>query len=113
MCSPEERHLLDKLASGALDGRVGDEREYHHYYRILCGKFIRGGVPVAYRQGVESRNVPAPSERTEETFVTDDQKLRFLQRFGWLMEDDDVRAYSSRFKPGCRTDSNSENLQQK
>ena len=30
----EERNLLDKLASGLLDGMVGDEREYRGYKSV-------------------------------------------------------------------------------
>ena len=30
---------------------------------------------------------------------TDEQKLTFLQKFGWLMKDKDVREYSAKFKP--------------
>ena len=26
-------------------------------------------------------------------------KLEFLQRYGWLTDDDDVRAYSAKYKP--------------
>ena len=35
----------------------------------------------------------------EEHFDTDDLKLEFLQRYGWLIDDDEVRAYSAKFKP--------------
>lgn len=30
---------------------------------------------------------------------TDDRKLEFLQQYGWLTDDDDVRAYSAKYKP--------------
>ena len=30
---------------------------------------------------------------------TDERKLEFLQRYGWLMDDEAIRAYSARFKP--------------
>ena len=85
----EENNLLQKLASGSLDGMVGDEREYRGYRSVYCGKYIKNGEPVSYRQG----------EREEEHFDTDDRKLEFLQRYGWLMDDEDVKAYSAKYKP--------------
>ena len=101
----EEQHLLDKLASGLLDGMVGDEREYRGYKSVFCGKYIKDGIPVSYRQGESERffngkeNERIPGKREEERFETDDEKLFFLQKYGWLIDDDEVRAYSAKFKP--------------
>lgn len=101
----EENNLLQKLASGTLDGMVGDEREYRGYRSVYCGKYIKNGEPVSYRQGEGSRffngkeNEWIPGKREEEHFGTDDRKLEFLQRYGWLMDDEDVKAYSARYKP--------------
>ena len=103
--SEEENNLLAKLASGILDGMVGDERIYRGYKNVYCGKYIIKGEPVSYRQGESSRffngkeNERIPGNREEEHYDTDDRKLEFLQRYGWLMEDADVRAYSAKFKP--------------
>ena len=96
MLSPEEQKLLKKLAGGFLDGMVGDEREYRQYHSVYCGKVIRDGIPVSYRQ-----NAPSgfETERHENAFVTEEQKLAFLQRYGWLMDDEEARAYSARYKP--------------
>ena len=33
---------------------------------------------------------------------TDDRKLEFLQRFGWLIQDSDAKTYSAKFKPQKR-----------
>lgn len=105
MKTKEEKNLLAKLASGSLDGMVGDEREYRGYKSIFCGKYIKNGEPVSYRQGESSRffngkeNERIFGNREEEHFDTDDRKLEFLQRYGWLTDDDDVRAYSAKFKP--------------
>ena len=51
----EEKNLLAKLASGVLDGMVGDEREYRGYRSVFCGKYIKDGEPVSYRQGESTR----------------------------------------------------------
>ena len=101
----EEQRLLEKLSAGALDGMVGDERVYGTYKNVYCGKYIRDGIPVSYRQGESSRffngkeNETIPGARQEEHFDTDDRKLEFLQKYGWLMDDKNVKAYSAKFKP--------------
>ncbi len=101
----EERRLLKKLASGILDGRVGKEREYRGYKSVYCGKFIKNGIPVSYRQGQSERffdgkeNERIPGKRVEEIYDSDDKKLTFLQKYGWLMDDDDVKNYSAKYKP--------------
>lgn len=51
----EEKGLLAKLASGVLDGMVGDEKVYHGYRNVYCGKYIKDGEPVSYRQGESTR----------------------------------------------------------
>ena len=101
----EEKNLLTKLASGVLDGMVGDEREYRGYRSVFCGKYIKAGEPISYRQGESTRffngkeNERIPGKREDEHYDTDDRKLEFLQRYGWLTDDDDVRAYSAKYKP--------------
>lgn len=101
----EEMNLLAKLASGVLDGPVGDTQVYGTYKKVYCGKYIKNGTPVSYREGQTTKffngkeNEQIPGKRTEEHFDTNEQKLWFLQRYGWLMYDDDVRAYSAKFKP--------------
>lgn len=101
----EERGLLKKLASGILDGMVGDVREYGGYKRVYCGKYIKDGEPVSYRQGESTpffngkENERIPGKRNEEHYDTDDRKLEFLQRYGWLTDDEEVKAYSAKFKP--------------
>ena len=46
-----------------------------------------------------AENERIPGKREEERYDTDDRKLEFLQRYGWLMDDEEVRAYSAKFKP--------------
>ena len=83
----EEKNLLAKLASGVLDGMVGDEREYRGYRSVFCGKYIKDGEPVSYRQGESTRffngkeNERIPGKREDEHYDTDDRKLEFLQRY--------------------------------
>lgn len=103
--SNEEKNLLNKLASGILDGMVGDERIYRGYKNVYCDKYIKNGEPVSYRQGEsekffnEKENERIPGKREEEHYDTDEKKLLFLQKYGWLTNDDDVKAYSAKYKP--------------
>ena len=99
----EEKELLEKLKSGALDGFVGDD--------LITGKStvwkaIKNGVPAMLKQGPSKRIFNGKeNERidgvlhTLQEWVTDEEKLEFLRKFGWLMKDAAVRAYSAKFKP--------------
>ena len=101
----EEKDLLAKLASGALDGMVGGEKIYGGYKDVYCGKYIKDGVPVSYREGESSRifngkeKETIPGKKIEEHYDTEELKLEFLQRYGWLLDDEEVKAYSAKFKP--------------
>jgi len=101
----EEQLLLAKLASGELDGLVGEETPCAEYKGTYHGQFIKDGEPVYYIQNEWPRfsngkeNMQIPSKRSEECFTTDEEKLNFLQKYGWLMGDEDVRKYSAKFKP--------------
>ena len=98
-----EQRLLARLANGELDGLVGDEREYRSHYSVLSGKLIRNGIPICYWHGIPNKKdtkvvIPISPNRTEEIYDTDEQKLEFLQQYGWLMNDKEVRVYSNLFK---------------
>jgi len=62
-------------------------------------------VPISCREDESSRffngkeNERIPGKREEEYYDTDEKKLAFLQRYGWLIDDEDARAYSAKFKP--------------
>ncbi|VYU59488.1 Uncharacterised protein [Eubacterium limosum] len=72
----EEKNLLKKLESGVLDGMVGDERVYRGYKNVYCGKCIKNGEPISYRQGESERffngkeNERIPGKREEEHYDT-------------------------------------------
>lgn len=102
--TPEEKSLLKKLASGLLDGPVGDDLQTSGGSTVWVR--IKDGTPVRLKEGPARRffdgreNERIPGKlRVLEEWTTDDEKLEFLQRFGWLMADDDARAYSAKFKP--------------
>ena len=100
----EEMNLLKKLSSGSLDGIVGDNV-------ITSGgssvwKEIKNGLPAMFKKGPGGKLFNGKeNERFEgvlhtlQEWVTDEEKLQFFQKFGWLMKDTDVKAYSAKFKP--------------
>lgn len=100
----EEKNLLKKLASGVLDGFVGNDLTTSGGSTIW--KTIKNGVPVMFKQGPTKRFFNGKeNERIEgvlhtlQEWTTDEDKLEFLRKFGWLMNDPDVKAYSAKFKP--------------
>lgn len=102
--SKEEKRLLGKLLSGALDGIVGNDLTTSGGSTIRT--VIKNGIPTRYKQGPGGKFFNGKeNERYEgvlhtlEEWITDDQKLDFLQKFGWLIKDDDARTYSAKFKP--------------
>ena len=101
----EENHLLERLANGEFDGTVGDDFVTGSYRKVYHWKIIKDGVPVFIREGESTRffngreNETLPGKRTEQRFETNEQKLDFLRRFGWLIPDKEAQEYSTRFKP--------------
>lgn len=100
----EEKKLLTKLASGVLDGCVGDDLTTTGGSTIW--KTIKNGIPAMYKQGPGGKIFNGKeNERYEgvmhtlQEWITDEQKLEFLQKFGWLMKDKAVQVYSAKFKP--------------
>lgn len=100
----EEKNLLAKLASGALDAFVGNEITTSGKSTVWAE--IKEGIPRRYKKGPTTKFFNGKeNERVEgklhtlEEWITDDEKLAFLQKFGWLMDDEDVRKYSAKFKP--------------
>jgi len=100
----EERRLLEKLASGMLDGRVGDSVTTSGGSSVW--KAIKDGQPVMYKQGPDKRFFNGKeNERIEgrlnilKKWTTNEEKLLFLRKYGWLMYDSEVVAYSAKYKP--------------
>ena len=100
----EEKGLLAKLLSGKLDGQVGDDLPTSGGSTIWTS--IKDGKPARFKEGPSTKffngkeNERIPGKRQVlESWDTDDEKLSFLQKFGWLMKDEDAKNYSAKFKP--------------
>jgi hypothetical protein len=103
----EEKKLLGKLASGLLDGIVGNDLTTSGgssvWMRIINGKPARykQGPTKKFFNGKENEKIPGVLHVLEE-WNTDEEKIGFLRKFGWLMDDVDVRNYSAKYKPNKR-----------
>ncbi len=82
------KDLLKKLADGVYDGeRTDSERN-----GVSTGFYIDNGTPVKYREGKSTKffdgkeNIRTPGKRTEERFVTDEEKTAFFQKYGFIRE---------------------------
>lgn len=100
----EEKNLITKFLSGMLDGQVG--RDFYTDGGSRVWTAIKDGEIVRYKQGPGTRFFNGKeNERIDGVrhvlakWITEDQILEFFQRFGWLMPDSDVQAYSAKFKP--------------
>ena len=100
----EEIKLLKKLADGLLDGLVGDDLQTSG--KSTVWKQIKDGIPKMFKQGPGGKvfngkeNVRFDGKlHVLQEWASDDDKLQFLRKFGWLMKDADVKKYSAKFKP--------------
>ena len=100
----EEKELLKRLATGALDGFVGNDLTTSDGSTVW--KAIKNSIPTIFKQGPSKRFFNGKeNERIEgvlhilEEWSSDERKLEFLQKFGWLMNDKAVREYSAKLKP--------------
>lgn len=43
-------------------------------------------------------NAEIQDKREEERCETDDEKIAFMRRFGWIKDDDDAKSHSEKYK---------------
>lgn len=100
-----EKIILEKLNKGLLDGIVGNDFETGDFKRVTVRKIIKDGIPQILRFGADSKyfdnkeNIRVPGKKSVQLFETIAEKLDFLKKYGWLINDPDVKAYSALFKP--------------
>lgn len=100
----EEKNLIKKLLLGVLDGQVGKDTTTEGGSTIWTA--IMNGKIARYKQGPGGKIFNGrENERFEGTveilkkWDSESEILTFFQKYGWLMKDDDVKAYSAKFKP--------------
>ena len=100
-----EKIVLEKLNKGLLDGIVGNDFVTGDYAKVTFRKIIKDGIPQILRFGADSKffdnkeNVRVSGKESVQLFKTLIEKLGFIQKYGWLIDDPDVKAYSALFKP--------------
>ena len=101
--SNEERKLLSKLHSGKLEGLIGDILTTSSGSNVWTE--IIKGIPTRYKRGPGGKFFNGKeNERYEgkkqiiREWDTDDEQLDFLKKFGFLLKDKDVQAYSSKHR---------------
>ncbi len=99
----EEKNLLTKLADGLLDGTISDIFTTNGGSTVWT--VIKNGIPVRYKKGPGGRFFNGKENEkiegvlhTLKEWITDEEKLEFLQQFGWLIRDKDAASYSAKFK---------------
>jgi len=100
-----EKIVLEKLNKGLLDGTVGNNFVTGDYAKVTFRKIIKNGIPQILRLGADSKffdnkeNIRVPGKESVQLFETLAEKLIFIQKYGWLINDPDIKAYSALFKP--------------
>ena len=100
-----EKIVLEKLNKGLLNGIVGDDFVTGDYAKVTFRKIIKDGIPQILRFGEDSKffdnkeNIRVPGKESVQLLETIAEKLDFLKKYGWLINDQDVKAYSALFKP--------------
>lgn len=100
-----EKTILEKLNKGLLDGIVGNDFVTGDYAKVTFRKIIKDGIPQILRFGADSKffdnkeNIRVPGKKSVQLLETVPEILDFLKKYGWLMNDPDVKAYSALFKP--------------
>lgn len=100
-----EKIVLEKLNKGLLDGVIGDDFVTGDYAKVTFRKIIKNGVPQILRLGADSKffdnkeNVRVNGKESVKMLETIAEKISFLRKYGWLINDPDVKAYSALFKP--------------
>ena len=100
----EELELLSRLKSGELDGPVGDVC-LDNGHGSTVWREIKNGIPIQMKIGPGGKffnneeNEHWNSEpRVDYRWQTDDAKLFFLRRYGYLMNDPFVKVYSAKYR---------------
>ncbi len=101
--TPEENELLKRLSNGEFDGIIGNIGTTMGGSTVW--KEIKNGIPMVFKLGPGGKFFNGKENEIfggvlhkQAEYLNDEDKLWFLKKFGWLLEDDLVRKYSAKFK---------------
>lgn len=99
----EEKKILEKINSGLLDGIVGDFLPTGRGSSVWMT--IKNGIPQQLKQGPNKKffngkenEIIEGTLHTLQKWITDEEKIQFIRRYGWLMKDTAAQVYSAKFK---------------
>lgn len=98
-----EQMILEKMEKGLLDGMVGNDF-IPSGCKTIHRKIIKDGIPQILKMGPDSKyfdnkeNIRVAGKVTKKLLNSVTEKLEFIQKYGWLMNDPDAKAYSALFK---------------
>lgn len=97
-----EKHLLERLTKGELDGPVGTPCTNQYGSSIWYG--IEDGTIKKFKQGPTKRVFDGketekiiPDWKVDQKLKSEDEQLNFLRRSGRYMKDPEVQAYSDQY----------------
>lgn len=100
----EENGLLQRMRKGLLDGALDGELITSGGSSVWSE--IKNGIPFRFKQGPGRKHYDGKENvyvegvlHTVKTWLTDEEKIDFLRKYGWKMRDAAARAYSAKFKP--------------
>lgn len=100
----EELILLERLTSRELDGKVGDTLPDNGYGSSYWFEIIHG-VPMQIKLGPGGKFFNGDENEHWESepkivhrYRSDDEKILFLRKYGWLMDDPAVKDYSAKYR---------------
>ena len=107
----EELILLERLKSQELDGKVGDTLPDNGYGSSYWFEIIHG-IPMQIKLGPGGKffnnreNEHWESEpKIIHRYRSNDEKILFLRKYGWLMNDHAVKEYSAKYKDKAKQES--------
>ena len=87
--SDQEKELLERLENSKFDNQVGDELTTSGVSTVWFE--IEDGIPKQYKE------VPSVFHTLEE-WTSDLEKIQFLRKYGWLIDDKDAQDYSAEYR---------------
>ena len=101
----KENNLLRGMKAGKLDGLIGDTF-YPRDSKSTFWSEVKNGVPTRFKRGPDRKYFDGKENirkqgvlRSTKKWKTDDEKLDFMKKYGWLSSDKKAKAYSKQFKP--------------
>ncbi len=101
----KENNLLRRMKAGKLDGLIGDTF-YPRDSKSTFWSEVKDGVPTRFKRGPDRKYFDGKENirkqgvlRSTKKWKTDDEKLGFMKKYGWLSSDKKAKAYSKQFKP--------------